>query len=268
MDAVQTRQRLAGQLPATRAMRLECRDHVGIGHRSHAGLLNERGHAGMGGLDDLADPITCTLRQDHPAEPPAGHDPGFGEAVDHDDAVVRRRDVQHRRRRCRSVIDQPGVDLVGDQPDAAAAAYVQDRPQFGQARGPAGGVIGGIQDEDPRAFQHLIQPVEVQPETPVVHCQQIDRFNLRAADQRGIGDVRPCRFMQDDTLSGAHDCRQRHVHGCHPRPRHLHPRLGHRLRMQIGQIPGEGCAQRQQAAHIGVFRLPFCQRRHRGPVGG
>ena len=66
-------------------------------------------------------------RADHPADPPAGHRVGLGDAVD-DHAVVGELGAQHRHRAgLDAVVDQVLVDLVGEHPQAVLLDPAADR---------------------------------------------------------------------------------------------------------------------------------------------
>ena len=74
-----------------------------------------------------------------PADTPAGHRPVLGEAVDEQDAVLARRDVEEGRRTAMAVVEQR-IDLVGDDPKALFAGEIEDRLQRLVIGGPAGRV--------------------------------------------------------------------------------------------------------------------------------
>ena len=89
------------------------------------------------------------LGADHPADPPAGHGVGLGDAVD-DHAVVEEVGAQHRQRAgLDAVVDEVLVDLVGQRPEVVVLDPATDRADL------VGGVDGagrvGRRDEQ----QHL-----------------------------------------------------------------------------------------------------------------
>ena len=131
-----------------------------------------------------------------PADAPAGHRPGLGEAVDREHAVAVLGDLQDRGRDV-AVEIEPVVDLVGDDPDAGAAAEVEQRLQLLRARRPAGRVGRRRQEDGARAgIAGGEQRVEVEPPVGV----EVERDGTRlAADQvDGVVDVRPLRRDIDD----------------------------------------------------------------------
>ena len=85
-----------------------------------------------------------------PAQPPAGHRPGLGEAVDHDHPIVRLGLLQERWR-VPAVVDEPRVHLVAHDPDAALARERQHLPLLLGRHHPAGRVVGRVQEDHARA---------------------------------------------------------------------------------------------------------------------
>ena len=57
-----------------------------------------------------------------------------------------------------------------DRAARTQAGHRQDGAQFVLRGGPAGGIVGGVQDEGPRALQHRLQPVEVEAEIVTLDC--------------------------------------------------------------------------------------------------
>ncbi len=121
-----------GQVPAHRCQR---------GHLGDVGDVRGRVRLQVGRcLDDV-------VGADHPADPPAGHRVGLGDAVDHDAAVG---EVGHEDRHggeLRVAVDQMLVDLVRDDPEAVLKGPFTDRLDLGGRVHGAGGVGGGHEDE-------------------------------------------------------------------------------------------------------------------------
>ncbi len=72
-----------------------------------------------------------------PSKAPARHQPGLGKAVD-DDNLVLVLAYRHEGRRHRAVVDDAGIDLVGDDPNAPASGEVEDGPLVVGGHQPAG----------------------------------------------------------------------------------------------------------------------------------
>ena len=93
-----------------------------------------------GALDDV-------LRADHPANPPAGHGVGLGDAVDDDAAVG---DLGHERGHRREggvAVDEVLVDLVGHDPEPVLDGPAPDRLDLLGRVDRAGRVRGRDEDE-------------------------------------------------------------------------------------------------------------------------
>jgi hypothetical protein len=88
-------------------------------------------------------PLVISLGRDRPADPPAGHRVGLGDAVDHDRALGRLGGDHGQRVRGRAAVDQVLVDLVGDHPDAVLGGPAADRLDLLARVDRAGGVRGG-----------------------------------------------------------------------------------------------------------------------------
>ena len=100
-------------------------------------------------LDQLADVRRHAARQHQPAQAPAGHQEALRKAVDDDQAVVGRGDVEKARRaalRRRLEVDAL-VDLVGDDPGAGRAAVREERLLLGARQRPAGRVVRRIDEQ-------------------------------------------------------------------------------------------------------------------------
>ena len=174
--------------------------------RGEPAKLHERRRAGRVVLDQLVVDRAHGHRMGQPAEPPAGHRPGLGERVDHDDRIVVVDVVEHRGRRF-AVIGDAVVDLVGDQPDTAFATECDELDSLLFRHQPAGRVGRRAGEDDARARVHLgIQLVHLEPE-PVVALMrrrgQVDLAGLRAHQVRDRQRVRPHRADHHHVVAGA-----------------------------------------------------------------
>src|SRR3984957_8577029 len=100
-----------------------------MSQRGDRTVLQELRSAGGIELDQFFERFSLSLGTDDPAEPPSGHGPGFGAAVDDEDRVIRAGDVEKTESNtsigARSFINQTMVDLVGQNGDAAGASELQ-----------------------------------------------------------------------------------------------------------------------------------------------
>ena len=144
------------------------------------------------------------LRMHQPADAPAGHRPGLGEAVDHEHRVVRFGDGQERRRMRRAVIDQGAIDFVADDGDAALAREIQDAFLFVRRQHPAGGIAGrGEEHRLGARVAGVEQFVEIQ--MPAAARSSPRPAAPAAAPRRRLGgleDVGPDRRDDHDIVAG------------------------------------------------------------------
>jgi len=88
-DAREVCHGLGGEHAAFGAVGAEACDERFVGEGGEGGGLDEAGDAGMGDFDEFGKAVSGGFGDDEPADAEAGHGPGFGEAADHQDAVVR-----------------------------------------------------------------------------------------------------------------------------------------------------------------------------------
>ena len=103
-------------------------------------------------------------RQDRVAQPPAGHRVRLGEPVEHDRPV--REAGQRGDRDVLAVVDDPPVDLVGEDRHLGVAEHELGDPLDVRAREhAAGGVRGRVDDQQAGPVGHEpLELVEVDPE--------------------------------------------------------------------------------------------------------
>ena len=97
-------------------------------------------------LHQLGELVAERRRMGQPADAPAGHRPGLGEAVEHEQRIVgpacSRKDGATLR-----VVDQAGINLVGHDPEAALAGEIEQRALLVGGHHPASRIARRV-DED------------------------------------------------------------------------------------------------------------------------
>ena len=104
-------------------------------------------------------------RQDRVAQPPAGHRVRLGEPVEHDRPVGEA--GQRRDRDVLAVVDDPAVDLVGEDGDLGMAQRRarRSRSMSPRVNTPPVGLRGRVDDQQPGPVGHEpLELVEVDPE--------------------------------------------------------------------------------------------------------
>ena len=212
----------------------------------------------MGDLDDFRDGVAGAVGDHHPAEAPTGHRPRLTKAVADDDPVVRGGDVQQGGRGAAAAIgqrrvDQAGIDLVGDQPDAVAAAEVENGREFVGSCGPTGGVVGRVEDEGAGAPKQGLETVEVQVKTAVFGGGRDRgcRPGRRGGGRHWPGWARRGRAARRGRRRGSvgGHC---DVDGGHARAGDLDARLTKRDAVQGREMVRQRVPQGGHAAHVGV----------------
>jgi len=117
----------------------------------YAADLGEDGGAGVEAFRERCPGDGEVRWGDDPAKAPAGHGPGFGEAVHHYQGVVFACHFQEGWG-VFAVEEGAVVDLVGDEEDVSLAAEGEQLSLVVLAHHPAGGVAGGV-DEDRAGFR-------------------------------------------------------------------------------------------------------------------
>ncbi len=227
--------------------------------RSDAAALHEDRRAGAVELQQLAGGFHGRGRQHQPAQAPAGHQEALAETVHDDEAVRGRRDVQEGGRRSRSSEIDPFVDLVGHDPGAGVAAVIEHHLLLGAREGPAGGVVGRIDQQHAGARRHCRQQL-LQVELPRAPMRpQRHPRHAGAQDRRLCREVGPHRHHGHDLVPVAHQ----HLHRQHQRA-HARRGDGHapgiQWLVQSAAIGGDGRAQFRQPEVVRIEGLAACQR--------
>ncbi len=175
------------------AAALELGDHLGdlvLG----AVVGFERGHlgdgAGVGGRValDLGHAVDDLGRPGGEADPPARHGVGLGHAVDDDGLFP---DVLAERGEARElevVVDEAGVDLVGDDVDVLALDDFRERQELVLGVG-AAGRIGGVVEDDRlrRRRDRGLERLGRQQEAVLLASRDDDGLALGQGDALGVG---------------------------------------------------------------------------------
>ena len=140
-------------------------------------------------------------RMGQPADAPAGHRPRLGEAVQHQQRIVRPGQLEERRRD-RPRVDQPGIDLVGHDPEAALAGEIEQRALLVGGHGPARRIARRVDEDRARAVVDRVEHL-LQVERPAAVPAAVERhvLGLAAHQPSGRGDVRPDRRDDHDVVA-------------------------------------------------------------------
>ena len=170
--------------------------------RGDAGALHDGRRAGVDAFRIGGQLLAVARRRDHPADPPAGHGEGLGEAVHHDQRVVGRRDLQEGGRG--GAVEYVAViDLVREEDDSPPAAEIEQAPLFRGRHHPAGRVAGRVDEQRarvrPGGLEHILQmqPPALRVE-PLAH--EVER---RARHLEGPVDIRPIGADDERMVAGA-----------------------------------------------------------------
>jgi len=124
---------------------------LGSGQRRDGAFLGEgswvAGAMALNGVNGFCD----RLGRGEKSEPPAGHAPGFGEAVDDNGVFVMGRRKAGDAFMGRAVVKQMLVNFVAHDEDAFFDANVAESFNFFRGVDGAGRIAGGIEDEKARA---------------------------------------------------------------------------------------------------------------------
>ena len=208
---------------------------------------------GAGGIvfDQHADRLEQRRGHDHPAQPPAGHAPGLGEAVDADDAVLIGRQRQERRGR-RLVEGQALIDIVAEQPGPMPTAAFEDRRPIRLGQHPAGGIVRRVEDQQPGVGrQGVHQAIEVEAPAALGGFQG-NHLNSRRQDPRNLRHVGPDRADHHSAVARRDHRLGGELHCIDPGADDGQPFGADRLPVQARQIGRERIAQIGAAQVVGV----------------
>ena len=207
---------------------------------------------------------TSGLGRRDPAQAKAGHQPGLGEGVGADEAVVRVADLQEGGRDRRGLgraarVVQALVGIVGEDPDAVPAAVLEDRALRRRLDGPAGGVVGRVHVERGGARgEGSEQLIEIQRPALGREAQR-HGGHRRTEDLGNLHQVGPQRGDFDDAVARA----DHRLGGDHQR-RQARAGHGDALRrgrpVQPGEVGGNRLAQLGQAEVLAVEGFAGAQR--------
>ena len=227
--------------------------------RRDGGALQEGGDPGSRILDEVLDRRSERRRRLEPADAPAGHGPVLGEGLHEQDAVVRLHDVVEGRRaavdRQGLVVDEAGVDLVGDDPQAVPPRERENGTEVVEARGPAGRVGRRVDDKRAGARRHgVAEAIDIErPACGTARHRHRDR--PRPRDRDGAVEIRPGRRRDENLVAGS----RRHAHGdlgrVHAPDRDRETVDGERPPVQPLAVAGDRLAQLWDALLPGVEGL-------------
>ncbi len=202
---------------------------------------------------DLGHAVDDLGRPGGEADPPAGHRVGLGHPVDDDGLLL---DVLAERGEAgelEAVVDEAGVDLVGDDVDVLALDHLGQGQELVLRVGPAGRVRGIVQDDGlggrgDRGLEGLGR----QQEAVLLARRDDDRLALGQSDAFGIGD--PIGGRDDDLLplvdQGLDEVEEGGLG-----PGRDDDLLRAVLEAEVVlEALGDGLAQGQDAVALGVFR--------------
>ena len=211
--------------------------------------------------------------QRRPADPPAGHAPVLGEAVDHHGAVAVRAGGAGR-----PVPVQPVIDLVADQAHAVGVAEPRQRRQLVRVQRGAGRVARARHDQPVRQALRRVGHRLQQGDARLVARVRPRLDHHRAHTQRMQNVVvgRVVRAGHGDAVAGIERGQERQQEPAR-RPGGDHdPRRRHRHAVGRAAMRRDPLAQRRKPERLGVAERQATgqralRRRHRGrrrPGGG
>ena len=184
------------------------------------------------GVDDEARHRRHELgRQDRMAHPPAGHRVGLREAVEDDRALRHAR--QRRDRDVLALVDDPAVDLVGQDRDVAVAGDIGDADEVLAREHAARRVCRRVEDDQLRPRRHQADEL-VRVETEVVLLADRDRYRRSANEARHRLVDRKARVRVDDLVALLRQGEDREEHDRLRPGRHDH----------LGRVDGDAAPAR------------------------
>ena len=126
----------------------------------------------------------------------------------------------------------------------------EQRFLLGAGQGPAGRVVGRIDEQDASAFGHgVLEGVDVEPPRAVLRRPQREADDVGAEDRRLRGEVGPDRYDGDHLVAGAHQCLHREHQRADARRRHGDAGAVDG-RLQGARVAGDGVAQLGEAVVV------------------
>ena len=249
------------------APRAELDDHVvdralRAAQRLDRADLGERRRAADRVDHELAVHLDQRWRHDRVAKPPAGHGEGLAEAVE-DDRPLRHPGQRPDRDMLLSVVQDPAVDLIGEDDEIVADRQVGDGLQVGSGQDAARRVRRGVDDEHPRPRRDEGRElVEIDPEV-VLHPDR--HGNRRRTDEPGQGFVdRVARVRDEDLVAGVDQPENGIEHHALAADRHEHPIWRHLEALPGGRVLGDRFAELRDPRIRGVVGCPVIERSLRG----
>jgi len=187
-----------------------------------------------------------------PAEPPAGHRIGLGEAVDDDGALGHPRERSDRRRRL--TVSNPPIDLVGHHPKIVPLGEDGQPLQIRHGYRGAGWIGRGIEDDEPGlARDRGLDLVEI--EGAPAGQVGADRHRHAAAEAHHRGVDRKAR-VGEDHLVARRDGGQDAVEDVRLGARRDQDLLGAGADAAVEQLRRDRLAQGRQSSRRTIAGLP------------
>ena len=189
-------------------------------------------------------------RGNHVTAAPARHRIGLGEAVEHERSIGELEDGV-----LRSLVGEPVIDLVGDDPRTEAR---QRRHPIRRQHRP-GGIGGRVDENGPRPRgerrRHRLRP-ELEPVGFVdVH---VDGLRLRVLHELRVAGV--VRVGEDDLVAALQQRAEEQEHGGRGAGGDQDAVRGHLHAVPRPVVLGDGLAQRENAQGVGVAGAAVLQR--------
>ena len=180
------------------------------GQGSDRACLGERRDATDRVDDELPEHLAERRRDDRIAEAPAGHRKGLGKAVE-DDRPLRHPGQRRDGHVLGTVVQDPAVDLVGQDPQVVADGELGDPLDIGPGQDAASRVGRRVDDQDPRPRRDQRRKL-VHVEAEVIGHPDRDRHRRRADESRqGLIDG-IARIRDQDLVARVHEPKDRVHH--------------------------------------------------------
>ena len=227
---------------------------IAIAHRRNGTAMQELRHTGGDDLHQLGNGRAKGCRVGQPAEPPAGHHPGFREAVNDEKPVIMRGDLQEGRGHI-PVKNELMVNLVSDDPDTPLPREIEKLLLLFPLDHPARRIARRV-DENRLGLFADRREQRLKVKMPVIAAQTERDMRADAAIDlhRGI-DIRPDRADHQHLVARL----QNHLHGKGKR-RHAAGRQADPVRIERDvegpvHIGGDFFTKIKNAALVGIEGL-------------